>query len=181
MTCIVAIVGESGKVIMGADSAGVGGYSIQDRIDPKIYKVGKMLIGYTSSYRMGQLLGYSLNLPKHKKSMTTEQYMNTLFINEVRNCFAAGGFMTLNAGQEKGGTFIVGYRGRIFSVEDDYQIGETRENYASVGCGADIALGSLHTTEDMDILSLDRLSLSLKAAANFSAGVNPPFIYSSEK
>jgi hypothetical protein len=56
MTCIVGIV-ENGKVYMGGDAAGVNGYSVRVRKDPKLFKVGEFLFGYTSSFRMGQLLG----------------------------------------------------------------------------------------------------------------------------
>lgn len=88
MTCIVALKDE-GRVVMGADSAGVGGYSRSNRMDPKIYRVGSMLIGFTTSFRMGQLLGYSLTLPHHHADVPIEKYMATSFITAVRDCLKA--------------------------------------------------------------------------------------------
>lgn len=52
MTCIVGIV-DNGKVYMGADSLGVGGLSKRVRKDPKLFRVGEFVFGYTSSFRMG--------------------------------------------------------------------------------------------------------------------------------
>lgn len=43
---------------MGCDSAGVGGWHLQLRADPKVFHVGHFLIGYTDSFRMGQLLRF---------------------------------------------------------------------------------------------------------------------------
>lgn len=170
---------------MGADSAGVGGYSRANRMDPKIYRVGSMLIGFTTSFRMGQLLGYSLTLPRHHADVLVENYMATSFINAVRDCLKAGGWAEKEKEQEKGGTFIVAYRSRIFEVQSDYQVGENAEPYSAVGCGSELALGSLHTSSRLfpsgstmssgDPSPRDRVQLALEAAAAFSAGVHPPF------
>lgn len=175
MTCIVALKDE-GRVVMGADSAGVGGYSRSNRMDPKIYRVGSMLIGFTTSFRMGQLLGYSLTLPHHHADVPIEKYMATSFITAVRDCLKAGGWAEKEKDQERGGTFLVGYRGRIFEVESDYQVGERAEPYSAVGCGFDLALGSLFTSERGYTKEPgERVRLALEAAAAFSAGVHPPF------
>lgn len=172
MTCVVALKHE-GIVHMGCDSAGVGGYSRANRVDPKIYRVGDMLIGFTTSFRMGQLLGYSLTLPRHHADVPVENYMATVFINAVRDCLKAGGWASKKEENEIGGQFLAGYRGRIFEVESDYQIGEREEPYSAVGCGFDLALGSLFTSIHME--PRDRVRVALEAAAAFSAGVHPPF------
>jgi len=48
----------------------------------------------------------------------------------------------MDKGQEAGGTFLVGYRGRLFRVDSDYQVGESVNNYCAVGCGADLVRAS---------------------------------------
>lgn len=176
MTCVVALRHE-GVIYMGCDSAGVGGYSRSNRLDPKIYRVGGvMLIGFTTSFRMGQLLGYALTLPHHHADVTVEAYMATAFINAVRDCLKAGGWAEKDKEQERGGTFLVAYRGRIFGVQSDYQVAENAEPYNACGCGEDLALGSLFTSERaMADDPRARVGLALEAAAAFSAGVYPPF------
>lgn len=172
MTCIVAVA-KNGNVWMGADSAGVGGLSLRMRNDPKIYRVGKFLFGFTSSFRMGQLLGYKFN-PPEQVSMSVEQYMATVFIDELRKTLKDGGFSKTDNGVESGGTFLVGYRGRIFKVYDDFQVAEAIEPYDACGCGEDIAFGALFASRDMS--PGDRVHLALEAAERFSAGVRSPFI-----
>lgn len=129
MTCIVALKHTDGEIYMGCDSAGVGGYSRSNRLDPKIYRVGEMLIGFTTSFRMGQLLGYSLTLPRHHADVPSETYMATEFINAVRACLKNGGWAEKEKEVERGGTFLVAYKGRIFGVQSDYQVAENAEPY----------------------------------------------------
>lgn len=178
MTCVVALRHE-GMVYMGCDSAGVGGYSRSNRLDPKIYRIGegKMLVGFTTSFRMGQLLGYSLTpLPRHHADVPIETYMATEFVNAARACLKAGGWAEIEKGQERGGNFLVAYKGRIFEIMSDYQVGENAEPYSAVGCGFDLALGSLYTSERMTgAPPRARVEMALEAAAAFSAGVYPPF------
>ena len=178
MTCIVAI-RHDGGIVMGCDSAGVGGwYSRQNRTDPKIYRVGDMLIGFTTSYRMGQLLGYSLTLPRHHSDVDVTTWMVTDFVNAVRECLKAGGWAEKEKEQERGGIFIAAYRGRIFEIQPDYQVAERAEPFTAIGCGADLAPGALYATERTTSPSMnarDRATIALEAAAAFSAGVHGPF------
>ena len=84
MTCIAAVA-EGGNVWMGADSAGVAGLSLSVRRDPKIYRVGEFLFGFTSSFRMGQLLGYKFSPPLHHSEWDADRYMTTVFIDALRD------------------------------------------------------------------------------------------------
>lgn len=175
MTCVVAL-RHDGVIYMGCDSAGVGGYSRSNRLDPKIYRVDQMLIGFTTSFRMGQLLGYSLTLPRHHADVPVETWMATTFIDAVRECLKKGGWAEKDKEVERGGTFLVAYRGRIFGVQSDYQVAENAEPYNAVGCGEDLALGSMWTSERAVVIApRERVELALAAAAAFSAGVYPPF------
>ncbi len=170
---IIAAIAENGRVWMGADSAGVSGYSLTVRRDPKIYQVGELLFGFTSSFRMGQLLGHSFVAPLRDDALSPERFMSTVFIDAVRTTFKSGGYARVHDGEEAAGVFLVGYRGRIFRVESDYQVGESVENFDAVGCGADVALGALYVSRDLD--PVVRIHGALTAAEAFSAGVRGPF------
>jgi ATP-dependent protease HslVU (ClpYQ) peptidase subunit len=171
VTCVAALKHE-GRIYMGADSAGVGGYALHLRADPKIYRNGPMLIGFTSSFRMGQLLGNSLKVPDHDPRTDTYKWMCTEFIDAVRECLKKGGYAKKENEVESGGTFLVGYQGRIFIVDSDHQVGEWLDEFTAVGCGADIAIGSLYSTPHQQ--PQDRIELAIKAAERFSAGVRGP-------
>src|SRR3546814_10742010 len=74
MTCIVGLV-DDGKVYLGGDSAGVAGWSLTVRKDPKVFRVGDCIIGFTSSFRMGPLLAHSFQPPKWHDDYDVYEYM----------------------------------------------------------------------------------------------------------
>ena len=172
MTCIVGLV-DGDRVWMGGDSAGVNGLDITVRADTKVFRNGEMLIGFTSSFRMGQLLHYRLEPPHRDPEADVFRYMVVDFVDAVRNCLKDGGYAHRSNDVETGGTFMVGYEGRLFSVQSDYQVGEAVRGYHAIGCGADYALGSLASTEGLP--AEERVRKALEVAELFSGGVRAPF------
>jgi hypothetical protein len=158
---------------MGGDSAGVSGYDVRARADYKVFVNGGFLIGFTSSFRMGQLLRYALKPPARGHSVDLMAYMANSFIDAVRSTLKEGGFATTKDGGEQGGDFIVCHAGRIFTIHGDYQVAEVIEGYAAVGCGSPYALGALFDTER--VAPKPRVLKALRAAEAFSAGVRSPF------
>lgn len=174
MTCIVAVE-HNGVIYMGGDSAGVGGLSLTVRDDKKVFKNGEMVFGFTSSFRMGQLLEFKLDLPYHKPKISDYKYMVTEFIDAVRSCLKDGGYARNTSGEESGGTFLVGYRGTVYRIDGDFQVGMPTDPYSAVGCGDDLALGSLYSTRARETDPMQRVMEALEAAERFSAGVRRPF------
>jgi ATP-dependent protease HslVU (ClpYQ) peptidase subunit len=174
MTCIVGIV-DGTRVLMGADSAGVGGLDISNRKDVKVFTNGDFVIGCTTSFRMIQLLQYKLNPPKRHPDVDVMRFMVTDFIEAVRELFRAGGFATKEKEAENGGTFLVGHAGRLFRIDSDYQVGERADGFDACGCGESYALGAMACSEQVP--PQERLQLALETAAHFSAGVRGPFVF----
>ena len=175
MTAIVGIT-DGRTVVIAGDSAGVGGCVTQPRLDAKVFTNGPYVIGYTSSFRMGQILRYAVKAPIPPEGEDgLHAFMCTSFINSVREGLKEGGWASKNNDQEEGGSFLVGVRGRLFEIEGDYQVGELADGYAAVGYGAEIALGALHATRDAGMTMEARVITALEAAAHFSMGVRPPF------
>ena len=173
MTCIVGLT-ELGTVYIGGDSAGVNSrFDLAIRADQKVFINGPFVMGFTSSFRMGQLLRYKLTPPERYESQDLYNFMVTAFIDAVRACLKTGGLMRKENEVEQGGFFLVGYKGRLFEIESDFQVGERQINFAAVGCGADLAMGSLYSTRANDPIT--RIKLALEAASFFSAAVKPPF------
>jgi hypothetical protein len=180
MTCIVGLV-HGDKVYLGADSAAAtSDYSIDNVLDirkaPKTFKISEFGFAYTTSFRMGDLLHYSFKPPKYrKKKMSIDEYMRTIFIDKVRKTFKDGGFGSLDPYDdgERGGTFLVGFKGRLFHVGGNFQIGESANGYSAEGAGAAFALGSLASTSNRE--PKDRVMMALEAAEKFSPFVRPPF------
>lgn len=172
MTCIVAVEHE-GRVYMGGDSAAVSGLDIQAVVSPKVFLLGDILIGYTSSFRMGQLLEYNLEVPENKHGDDDLRYLVTGFVPAVRECLKAGGFTKIENGVEDGGSFLIGYKGKVYLVASDFQVTRMRDGFAAVGCGTYYALGALGATEILD--AEKAVTLALEVSARFSAGVCGPF------
>lgn len=172
MTCIAGVVHE-GKVYIGGDSAGVGGWDLVVRSDEKVFKNSGFLFGFTSSFRMGQILRYSFNPPFRQPDTDLFSYMVTDFVDGVRECLKTGGFAKKHNEEETGGTFLVGHDGRLFTIYDDYQIQEALNPWTACGCGEGYALGSLYSTKSM--APRKRVATALSAAETHSAGVRGPF------
>lgn len=174
MTCVVGMI-KNGTVYIGADSAGSSTWDIRDRADKKVFINGPMIFGFTSSFRMGQLLRHKLVIPNHPKDKDLYAYMVTDFIDAVRTCLKDGGYMHVSDSRETGGQFLVGYRGRLFYVDSDLQVGEHREKFDSVGCGSSYALGALAASTLPD--PFKRLRKALEVSERFSNGVRGPFYF----
>jgi ATP-dependent protease HslVU (ClpYQ) peptidase subunit len=177
MTCIVGVI-HKGKTYIGADSAGVAGLDITIRKDSKVFKVGEFVIGCCGSFRMINLLKFSLNPPKVYHDDDIYKYMCTEFVNAVRNCFKNGGFLKIDSNVESGGFFLVGYKDRLFNVQNDYQVGECEKPYDAMGCGEPFALGALDVLPK-EMKPEDKIKKALEIAAYRSGGVRPPFIIES--
>ncbi len=171
MTCIVGLVDKK-NVYIGGDSAAI---SVDDltcniREDEKVFKKGEFAFGFSSSFRMGQILKTRFKPPSKPAKMDDFTYMVTLFVDALRKCFEASGYTDF---EEDDSEFLVGYNGRLYEVLADFQIGMSKEGYASLGCGAPIAHGALHATKDKS--AEERIKLALEAATHHSMGVRPPF------
>lgn len=148
MTCIAGII-DGGRIYFGADSAGVADYDISDRADEKVFVKSGMIFGFCGSYRMGQLLRYSLKVPPQPDGQEDAAFLSTAFIDAVRICFKDGGYASKSEEVERGGTFLLGYHGRIYRIDSDYQVGWRRDGFDAIGCGGQVALGSLFSTAQM--------------------------------
>lgn len=182
MTCIVGIV-DRGRAYIGADSAAASEWEVRATAIPKAFKVTTkdparpLLIGYTTSFRMGQILEYHLKVPDQDRKDDLG-YMVRQFIPAVRECLKEHGFTRIENSVEEGGQFLVGYCGVIYEIAPDFQVNVFEDEFAACGCGAPYALGALEVMQDSmpDI----RIVRALEVAAHFSGGVKAPFRVISE-
>lgn len=174
MTCIVATVSKN-MMYMAGDCAGVdSSYNLVHRRDKKIAKVGDFLIGFTTSFRMGQLLIFGFNPPIPKPDQDLMDFMVNDFIGAVRIRLKEGGFTTVKDAVEEGGEFLVAYQGRIFHIHDDFQVEESVWPFAACGCGEPYAKSAMYVLHE-DLHPKILLDKALNSASTFSAGVSPPF------
>lgn len=149
------------------------------RADTKVFRTGPYVMGFTSSFRMGQLLRHAFEPPAPAADL--DKFMTTTFIDAVRTCLKAGGWASKNSEQEQSGDFLVGVNGRLFEVGSDYQVGEPADRFTAVGCGDQAARGALYATANTGLQPRERVGIALAAAERFSAGVRAPFAFVATK
>lgn len=178
MTCIVGLE-RRGTVWIGGDSAGTASNMHQRvRKDPKVFIKGEFIIGFCGSFRMGDLLKHTLVLPEPQADGDDTAYMVNEFVNAVRTC--------LQEENKKGGEekldpyFLVGYRGKLYNVQGDYQVGQPAAGFDAVGSGADIAIGAMHASTG-SWNPRKRIQRALEASALNNAAVRPPYVILSLK
>lgn len=174
MTCIVGFI-ENGSVTIGGDSAGVSGLDMHIRKDPKVFIKDDMIFGFTSSFRMGQILEYCFNIPVHDQKKNDFSYLCSDFIDALLDCFKTKGYATINNNSVSAGSFLLGYKGNLYNIQDDFQVEQLTARYNAIGCGVNYALGAMKAMDDYDLKAMDRVRRALLIAESFSAGVSAPF------
>jgi ATP-dependent protease HslVU (ClpYQ) peptidase subunit len=171
MTCIIAL-REKGRVHIGGDSHLGDDWLPRVTLNPKVFRVGDFVIGFTDSVRMGQLLQYHLEV-EPQGDEPNMAYIVRVFVEGVRQCFRDFGFAKVQHEQDEGGLFLVGYRGRIYEVHRNFQVEEYEGDFWACGCGAKQALVAMHLLENLQPVA--RIRSSLAAVARYSIGVRGPF------
>lgn len=152
---------------MAADSAAIAGENVVIRDEKKLFTAGPFLVGYTTSYRMAQLLRFGTGdidgigslgeqVPYCGECRAREpaendadlSFMVRKFVPHVRKLFRSGGWSTIQDNHETGGHFIVAYAGRtaprLYTLESDFQV-HPSSVYAAVGSASRYLLGALAT------------------------------------
>lgn len=142
MTLIIGIDKEiDGKrvQIMAGDKAGSNGFTKENNTKAKVFSRGKYAFGFTTSFRMGQLLEHatlSNDLPDWGK----ESNLYVSFVQWVRDTLKEGGYATITSNEESGGTFIFHNGVSLYRVQDDFSILQHSDGLFAVGSGSYHAL-----------------------------------------
>ena len=172
MTCVAGIT-EDGVVYLAGDSAltGEDGHIYVGK-RAKVFRNGEIIIGNSGSIRIPQLLEYA-DLPAVTEPI--ERYMVKEFVPALKKI--------LKDDDQKaddpmdGSAFLVGVRGHLFIIYNDFQVSESDLDYHAIGSAGEVALGSLHTTRWSDLLPIKRLQRALDASRAHNYTVREPFIF----
>jgi ATP-dependent protease HslVU (ClpYQ) peptidase subunit len=176
MTCCAAIIDNDGSIWVGADSAATSSEIKRLYNHPKkVFINSDFIFGFSGSFRPGQLLQYKFDPPSKPKNMDIYEFINTIFIDALKECFAENDY-NINDLEKKllDNDFLIGYKSRVFVINNDYHISEMLTNYAAIGSGAETALGSLYSTRKWDDCE-ERLIEALEASTYYNPSVSPPF------
>ena len=173
MTCIAGVV-HKGKVFIGGDSAASLNGSVVLHANGKVFLNEGFLIGTCGTARLSNLARYKFKPPELIKGEDLDAYIATRFVDELRNCLKEAGNLTISDNYESGdGMLLVGFRSRIYRIDESFAAIRSLDDYAAIGSGMDIALGALFATKSR--APNDRLKIALEAAAYLDDGVRGPF------
>lgn len=152
MTCVVAYIDKDGVGHIAADSAGtsVSQHYRNDNKAKKIFKKNDMMFGYTTSFRMGQILEHCLKLPDRNENITDYHYLISQLIPEIRKVFLSENYMLST--EKEGGNFLIVWNGNIYEVQSDFSVMDRSDSFASVGSGYKEAGSVMKTMLEYDII-----------------------------
>lgn len=182
MTCIVGVATAQG-VWIGGDSAAMTGWTLHLIGDPKVFRVGEFLIGAAGSPRVSGLVRQAFAPPLlPKKAKKLDAYMVADFVPALRAVLVDAGTekkMHEVVGVPAESAFLVGVRGRLFTVYSDYQVVHWQSGYSAVGCGQEAALGALHALQGTGVQPPAMVAAALRASEAHNIGVRGPFVIES--
>jgi ATP-dependent protease HslVU (ClpYQ) peptidase subunit len=175
MTCVVSLKTPD-KIYIGADSAAVDGLDVCTVKDEKVFALGdKMLIGFAGSFRVGQVVRYSLKIPAQKPGKSDHEYMCIDFIKALQKTLDDHGLETKGE-KEMDCIMLIAYKGEVYEIDSDFRVGIHSEVYNSVGSGRSFALGAMDAIIDQKTPPDKKIQKALLAAAKYNAGVSAPFL-----
>jgi ATP-dependent protease HslVU (ClpYQ) peptidase subunit len=170
MTCIIGLEA-NGKVYIGADSCGADDWTSRSWDVQKVFCIKEFIIGYTDSFRMGQLLQYNLVVtPQNGTDDLT--YLVTVVAEAVRQVFKTYGYARIENNQEQGGFFLVGYRGKLYEISSDFSVLHANE-FSAIGSGYTVALGIMKALDNLS--PKKRILQALEITGQFIGTVKPPY------
>lgn len=168
MTCIIAKI-QDGRVHMIGDCMGSNGFvkNVYTKT-PKVFSVGDFILGYTTSFRMGQILQYSWTPPDRLMGdEDDDKYLYKSVVDSIKKCFEDNGFGHKPKDEFEGGVFLIGWKGRLFEMQSNMSLMEV-EDFASVGCGSYHAIAAMKTMAHLNQLE-ESPQLFLETALGITA------------
>lgn len=180
MTCIVAVK-EGETLYFGADSAAssVSTVEIYTVSTPKIFRAGEYLVGYTISFRAGQVLHHDVDWPAPPAGCSNQELESFLvreLVPRLRSALRDAGALKITESVEQGAHFLIGLRGQLFSVGLDFSAVAMPDGYVAIGSGRHNAYGALHALADLQMAPEERVRRALTAAARYTSNVQEPFL-----
>lgn len=172
MTCIVGLV-KGDTVWLGGDRAATDGGLNRTLIkEPKVFEKGLIGFGVCGLPKVMDALQHTIELPPYSGG-DDKGYLVGEVVPAIRE-----GLKKLECTEEHNGqqyfhgAMLIGFLGRLYELQGNFQLVEAANGFGAVGSGSEPALGSLRSTKGNP---RKRLLEALKVSAENNAGVAPPF------
>lgn len=186
MTTIVGI--EDGDVAwIGGDSMALSGHRAYIEVGGgKVFRVGEMAFGCSSSMRAAQILRHHLVLPERDEAMRDIDYLVRALVPAIRRCFEDNGHRPIASDDEDKNSWatqaviLIGYRGAVYKIWGDYEIARPDEGIDAAGNGEEVAKGYLYAhlyvlTGSVSTSGKEMALGALRAAEHFTNATRGPF------
>lgn len=179
MTCIVAFKTEEGHSVIAGDYMASNGHNFHKVANSKVFsKSDKCAVGYTSSFRMGQILEHYWTLPPRTEGQELENYINVTVIESLRATFKTYGYGMKNGLEDLGGNFLLLYGERIYEVQYNYSVLDYDLEVIAVGSGSDAAQAALYCLLPVKLENVEEMLMKVfEATSMVTATVSPEFSY----
>jgi ATP-dependent protease HslVU (ClpYQ) peptidase subunit len=102
--------------------------------------------------------------------------MVTVFAEAVRKLLKDTGAAKINSNEEDSeSSFIVAYRGGLYSLERDYQVHTYSEGFTASGSGREFALAVMYAMRET-LPPRERIERAIETAAHLCTSVCLPFV-----
>jgi len=173
-TVIAGVVTKRGLYMACDSSANYEDGVIYTDTEDKIFKLGPLLVGSAGSCRVAQIL-WSLggSIPELKAEAPRDDLVRWVVPFLRRTLLTSGVDM-----KEPDFDLLVGYRGQLFTIDDDFHVGQDNLPFAAIGSGGETAWGVLyshHKTGKLKQAPKKCLHEAMEAAAVRMSSVRGPF------
>lgn len=169
MTCIVGVEFKD-KVYIAGDLQGTGGNHKIFHTQPKVFKKGGVIFGYTTSYRFGQIIEHIMIDPVvPSEESEIYRWMITSLVPDIKNVLTSNGWT-------EGGTCLIGVKNQLWSLQGDYSILRSVKGYDACGSGTEYAIGSMFTSMSGNNIVDDKTAVSAITQAVKTAGTFCPSV-----
>lgn len=182
MTCIIGVEHE-GVVYMGADSIALNGWSKDVTAQSKLFQVGAdLLFACAGNPRMAQIMRYLTDLPRAVPEGDNDERRLLIHVVEpIRKALKEYGYLTTENGQELGASFLIGFNGGVWEVNNSFQLCRSARKMCAMGVGDDHALGALYATLSQfetwtPTAIIEAIRHALSTAEALNSGVSRPFV-----
>jgi hypothetical protein len=136
----------------------------------KVFRRGHYVVGFAGSFQVGDLLKYKVDFPE---KMSVDSHPR-LISEAIQEAFQQAKLKTDDW------EALVGYGGRLYTVQHDFYCYRHARPYAAIGAGSAVAvaLGTLRTLEkkaNKKMTGRARVKMALENAAAFSSSVRSPW------
>lgn len=175
MTCIVGLVNK-GDVWLGADSAATDRGLDRTIIgDPKVFIVNNVGFGVCGLPKVMDVVAHAIDIPTQTGG-SDRKFLVSELVPALRSGLKAFECTADEDGQSYfEGAMLIGYRGKLYTLQGNFQLINAAAGYDATGSGGDAALGSLRHTGNIRNPK-KRLLKALETSAQHNAGVAGPFV-----